>query len=110
MTRKFLPSLASFVQAAQAKAAPSEAETKAIAQIEKAGGRVLKIAQNDVPSALDLDHGCRSVSDPKLKCARKRKSGWGDVHMSELRTPRHGRRMRVPCACYLALFSFVGSA
>ena len=60
MTRKFLPSLASFVQAAQAKAAPSEAETKAIAQIEKAGGRVLKIAQNDVPSRSRLPLGVRS--------------------------------------------------
>src|SRR2546426_3052789 len=47
-------------------------------------------------------------SETKMRPEAKK---WlGDVHMSELRSPRHGRRMRVPCACYLALFSFVVSA
>ncbi len=66
MTRKFLPSLASFVQAAQAKAAPSEAETKAIAQIEKAGGRVLKIAQNDEHQEVNFRLEGPSVTDAHL--------------------------------------------
>ena len=66
MKRKLIPSLASFVQAAQAKPVASEAETKAIAQIEKAGGRVLKIAQNDEHQEVSFKQEGPSISDANL--------------------------------------------
>jgi len=66
MKRTFFSTLASFVQAAQAKPAASEAENKAIAQVEKAGGRVLKIAQNDEHLEVNYKLEGASVTDASL--------------------------------------------
>jgi Leucine-rich repeat (LRR) protein len=70
MKRAFFPAWASFVQAAQAKPAASEAETKAIADIEKAGGRVLKIAQNDEHLEVNFKLEGASVTDASLASLR----------------------------------------
>jgi Leucine-rich repeat (LRR) protein len=53
---------------AQAKpaAAPSEAESKAVAQIEKAGGRVLKIAQNDEHQEINFKLAGAAITDANL--------------------------------------------
>ncbi|MBI2680108.1 MAG: hypothetical protein HYX25_03760 [Candidatus Solibacter usitatus] len=71
MKRAFFPTLASFVQAAQAKPAASEAGTKGIAQIEKAGGRVLKIAQNDDHLEVNFKLEGASVTDAALAPLRE---------------------------------------
>jgi Leucine-rich repeat (LRR) protein len=71
MRRAFFPEWASFMQAAQAKPAASEAETKALSQIEKAGGRVLKIAQNDEHLEVNFKLEGASVTDASLAPLRE---------------------------------------